>query len=157
MVRAAERAVVLRLDGQKTYGVHVVNPEWVDRFAAVLKQAVYVPDDYCFCIIYPMVEFYFGERKLTISLHHGDELRCSSDAISGDFKVGKDTVRELSALLVEPKRFVPPDPKKLMPIQNVPGPAPSGVRPKELLDPAPTAATPRACARVAPTVGVAQQ
>lgn len=121
MVRAAERSVVLQLDGKKSVRIDVIDPKWMEEFAAVLERAAYEPDQYCFCVSYPMAEFYVGERKLVISMPHGVKLRCYSGAISGDFRIGEKAAAELTRLMMNRKK-VDPRPRSFMPLRKIPIP-----------------------------------
>lgn len=106
MVRGAERAVVSRLQGNRFVAIHVIDPAWMEQVARVLERASFQKADPCFCIT-PGVHFYLGDRHLSLSVHHGDQLRCSSSAVCGDFFMGEESGRQLVQLLASAKSIIP--------------------------------------------------
>ena len=166
MVRGADRAVVSRFEGNRSVAIHVIDPTWMEDVARVLERASFRRTDPCFCVT-PGVQFYLGDRSLSLSLHHGGQLRCSSAAISGDFVIGEESGQQFVELLDSAKSIVP-GAKVEVPASRITSVVPSRSelrlemqrppsRPNQSLQPTATAVTPRADARVAPAAAVAEQ
>jgi hypothetical protein len=78
---------------------------WIERLNAALAFSSYKPQSHCFCVSYPTIRLMRKKEILaTLSVHHGEKLRCYAGSLSGDFLVGAKTGKTIVDLANEKRK-----------------------------------------------------
>lgn len=82
--------------------VTFTDPFWIERLNAALAFSSYTPQNHCLCVSYPTIRLLRQKETIaTLSVHHGEKLRCYAGALSGDFLVGARTGKTIVDLANE--------------------------------------------------------
>ena len=105
VVREADSAVIEFYSSSGKEEVTVSDKLWLGRLAGILERSSYTPHSHCFCISYPKIHVFRKKEKIaTLSVHHDQKLRAYADRVSGDFLVGAEIGKAISALAMERKK-----------------------------------------------------
>ncbi len=78
---------------------------WIERLNAALAFSSYKPENHCFCVSYPTIRLMRKKETLaTLSVHHGEKLRCYAGSLAGDFLVGAKTGKTIVDLALEKRK-----------------------------------------------------
>lgn len=105
LINAAREADAVTIEFYSPSGKEVVtftDVFWIERLNAALAFSSYKPQNHCLCVSYPTIRLMRKKETLaTLSVHHGDKLRCYAGSLSGDFLVGTKTGKTIVDLANE--------------------------------------------------------
>lgn len=108
LINAAREADAVTIEFYSPSGKEVVtftDVFWIERLNAALAFSSYKPQNHCFCVSYPTIRLMRKKEILaTLSVHHGEKLRCYAGSLSGDFLVGAKTGKTIVDLANEKRK-----------------------------------------------------